>query len=133
MGNMCHHVGIFTNNPRELIGFYTEKLGFEVEGEKTISEELLRGIFGLSSPCTLTKLRFGTVIIEILTPQNLELKKRPNDVKGYNHWSLGVQNKEAFTEELKKKGVPVLEFEKNGHFIYFVKDPEGNLIEIYES
>jgi len=133
MGNICHHVGIFTNNPRELIRFYTEKLGFEVEGEKTVSEELLRGIFGLLSPCTLTKLRFDKVILEILTPQNLELKKRPNDVKGYNHWSLGVQNKEAFTEELKKKGVLVLEFEKNGHFIYFVKDPEGNLIEIYES
>ena len=133
MENFCHHVGIFTNNPSELIRFYTEKLGFKVEEEKAAPEELLRKIFGVSSPCTLTKLRFGQVILEILAPQNLELKKRPNDVTGYNHWSLGVQNKEAFTKELKEKGVLVLEFEKNGHFIYFVKDPEGNLIEIYES
>jgi catechol 2,3-dioxygenase-like lactoylglutathione lyase family enzyme len=25
MGNMCHHVGIFTNNPEELIRFYFVK------------------------------------------------------------------------------------------------------------
>jgi catechol 2,3-dioxygenase-like lactoylglutathione lyase family enzyme len=43
-----------------------------------------------------------------------------------------VADKELFVRELDKKGVPVLKLEGTGRFIYFVQDPEGNLIEIYE-
>lgn len=133
MENYCHHIGIFTNSPSEMIRFYTEKLGFEEEGSKRVPENLIKEIFGVSSPCAVTKLKYGTVLLEILAPLNLELKKRPDDVTGYNHWSLGVSNKEVFSQELRKKGVSLLEIEKNGRFIYFVKDPEGNLIELYET
>ena len=132
MTNFCHHLGIFTNNPQELIKFYTDKLGFERRETKAIPEDLVKKIFGVPSSCKLTKLKFGQVIIEIISPENLKLKKRPDDVSGFNHWSLRVKNKEAFSKQLKKKGVSILELEKSGQSIYFARDPEGNLIEIYE-
>lgn len=133
MDNFCHHVGIFTSNLPKLIRFYTEKLGFVTGETKSVPEDLVRKVWGISSPCTLTKLKFGQVILEILSPENLILKKRPFNVRGYNHWSLGVENKKDFCQELEKRGVSLLKFEKNGHFIFFVRDPDGNPIEIYES
>ena len=133
MTNFCHHIGIFTNNPRELARFYTEKLGFKIGETKEVPEDLVKKIFGIPSSCRLTKLKLGQVIIEILSPDNLNLKKRLNDVSGYNHWGLAVQNKEDFCRMLKKQGVKILKYKKNGHTIFFAKDPEGNLVEIYEA
>jgi catechol 2,3-dioxygenase-like lactoylglutathione lyase family enzyme len=69
----------------------------------------------------------------VIAPQGLNLKQRDLDVSGYNHWALGIADKERFCQELKKKGVAVLELEREDRKIFFVKDPEGNLIEIYES
>ncbi|NIM90799.1 MAG: hypothetical protein GTO17_07615 [Candidatus Aminicenantes bacterium] len=128
----CHHIGLFTNDPKSLIKFYTEKLGFDEEATKIVSAELMDKIFGIKSPCTLTKLKLGQIVLEVIAPQGLNLKPRDFDVSGYNHWALGVADKERFCQELKQKGVAVLEVEREDRKIFFVKDLEGNLIEIYE-
>jgi catechol 2,3-dioxygenase-like lactoylglutathione lyase family enzyme len=60
------------------------------------------------------------------------LVRRTAASSGYNHWGLGVEDKESYIIRLEKMGVPLLRLEGNGKFIYFIKDPEGNLIEIYE-
>ncbi len=133
MTNYCHHVGIFTNNPQQLIEFYKEKLGFKIGETKEVPENLIKKIFGIQALCKLTKLKFDKVTIEIISPESLNLKKKPNDISGYNHWGLAVQDKEDFCRELQKKGVEIREYVKNGHPIFFVIDPEGNLIEIYEA
>ena len=129
----CHHLGVFTSNPQNLIKFYTEKLGFEEGETKLVSEDLMEKIFGIPSTCTLTKLRLGQSILEIITPQNLNLKRRESDISGYNHWALEVADKNKFCQELRQKGVTILQVEREGRKIFFVEDPEGNLIEIYES
>jgi len=129
----CHHLGIFTNNPSSLIKFYKEKLGFEEGGTKLVSRDLMEKIFGIPSSCSLTKLRLGQSVLEIISPQSLNLKRKEYDISGYNHWALEVADKEKFCQELRQKGVVVLEVEREDRRIFFVKDPEGNLIEIYES
>lgn len=129
----CHHLGIFTNNPSKLIKFYEEKLGFENGGTKLVSRDLMGKIFGIPSSCSLTKLRLGQSVLEIISPQNMNLKRKRHDISGYNHWALEVADKEKFCQELQQKGVVVLELEREERRILFVRDPEGNLIEIYES
>lgn len=129
----CNHIGLFTNNPLQLIIFYSEKLGFEEGETKILSRKLMERIFRIPSSSTLTKLKLGQVTLEIISPQELNVKKRDNDVSGYNHWGLGVKKKEEFCQKLKEKGVQVIEVESSGRSIFFVKDPEGNLIEIYEA
>jgi len=133
MISYCHHFGICTNSPQKMIKFYKEKLDFEEEKAKLVPRELMEQIFGIPSACTLTKLKLGQIILEIISPQNFNLKKREFDISGYNHWGLGVKKKEEFCQSLKDRGVPVLEVESKGRYIFFIKDPEGNLIEIYES
>ncbi|MGA1841740.1 MAG: VOC family protein [bacterium] len=133
MINSIYHIGIFTNNPKELTRFYTEKIGFQKEATKIIPETLMRDIFNISTPCKLTKLKYDRVVIEIISPQDYKLRKRESDITGYNHWSLGVEDKEFFCQELIKRDVPVLKIENKGRFVCFIKDPDGNLIEIYEA
>lgn len=129
----CHHLGIFTNDPQSLVKFYKEKLGFEEGETKLVARDLMDQIFGIPSPCTLTKLKLGQSVLEIISPQDLNLKSRESDFSGYNHWALEVVDKEKFCQELRQKGVTVLEVEREGRKIFFIKDPEANLIEIYES
>lgn len=133
MVNFFHHLAIFSNHPQELIKFYTEMLGFETGDKKSIPESVIKKIFAISSSCSLTKLKLDNFMLEIISPENQNLKQKSNDILGYNHWCLVVKDKKAFVEKLKKKGVTTIEVEKDGHFIFFISDPEGNLIEIYET
>jgi catechol 2,3-dioxygenase-like lactoylglutathione lyase family enzyme len=132
MRGSCDHIGLFSQNPEILVPFYTEKLGFEHQGSKSISKEWMMRIFGMPAACQLIKLRFGSAVVEIFVPQSERLNDKIVPSQGYNHWGLGVDDKELFVRELESNGVPVLKLEGTGRFIYFVKDPEGNLIEIYE-
>lgn len=133
MNLKCHHVGIMTNNPRGLIDFYCAKLGFEESGTTLVSQDLMEHIFGIPTPCTLTKMRRDDVLLEILHPQRLELKQNPFDAAGMNHWSLGVKDRDSFMAELESKDMAVVEFQKDEKAIIFLKDPDGNLVEIYEA
>jgi len=133
MKDVCCHVGLFTKSPKKLIEFYTEKLGFELGESKQISSDWMEQIFGLQADCQLTKLKFGDLIIEIFSPQRGELQDRKAPMVGFNHLGIGVEDKKSFVQYLEKKGMPVLILGKKGRFVYFIRDPEGNLIEIYES
>jgi len=132
MSHLCHHIGIFTNNPEDLIGFYTEKLDFKRGITKIVPETIMAPIFGLSSAFSLTKLTSGRMVIEVLCPEDFRLKEREGDLVGYNHLGLGVEDKEAFCNDLTRRGVRIISVENNGRYICFIKDPDGNLIELYE-
>ena len=130
--SVCHHIGLFGQDPESLVSFYVEKLGFEHEGSKIISADWMDKIFGIPDACRLIKLVLGSAVVEIFVPQSGGSVCRTASSRGYNHWGLGVGNKETYVSRLEKKGVPLLKLEGTGKTIYFVKDPEGNLIEIYE-
>jgi catechol 2,3-dioxygenase-like lactoylglutathione lyase family enzyme len=70
--------------------------------------------------------------VEIFVPQTEILEPRTGNFRGYNHWGLGVADKDFFVRELEGRGVRVLKLEGTDRFVYFIEDPEGNLIEIYE-
>jgi catechol 2,3-dioxygenase-like lactoylglutathione lyase family enzyme len=132
MNIFCHHFGILARNPKKLKEFYVKRLGFEEGETRLLPADLVNKIFSIPSPCYLTKLKRGAVVLEVFSLTDLQIHKRENATVGYNHWGLGVEDKERFVQDLKQESVPVLEIERSGRMIYFVKDPEGNLIEIYE-
>ena len=132
MNGSCDHIGLFSQNPGILVPFYTEKLGFENQGSKTISKEWMTQIFNMPAVCQLIKLRLGSAVVEIFVPQSVGMGEKISPSLGYNHWGLGVEDKQEFVRVLEKRNVPVMKLEGTGRYIYFIKDPEGNLIEIYE-
>jgi len=106
-------------------------MGFKLEQEKEAPQDLASLVFGLPCKIHISKLRLENAVLEIITPER-KLKKKVGTKFGYNHWGLAVRNKEEFCRKLKSKGVPVLEYRIEGRALFFVKDPEGNIIEIYE-
>jgi glyoxylase I family protein len=132
MNNFCHHLGILARDPEKLKEFYINDLGFEEGDTRLLPADLVNRIFSIPSPCTLTKLMYGSLILEVFSLTDLQTEKKAPVTAGYNHWGLGVEDKERCVEDLKRKNVPIMEIEHAGRKIFFVKDPEENLIEIYE-
>jgi catechol 2,3-dioxygenase-like lactoylglutathione lyase family enzyme len=132
MNIFCHHFGILARNPKKLKEFYIKKLGFEEGETRLLPADLVNQIFSIPSPCYLTKLKRDSLVLELFSLTDMDTENRKSVTAGYNHWGLGVEDKERFVEDLKQNGVLVMEIEHSSRKIYFVKDPEGNLIEIYE-
>jgi len=132
MNIFCHHFGILARNPSELKEFYVKQLGFEEGETRLLPAELVDQIFSIPSPSRLTKLKRGSLVLEVFSLTDIDTQERKSATVGYNHWGMGVEDKERFVKNLKRKGIPVMEIEHSGRMIFFVRDPEGNLIEIYE-
>jgi catechol 2,3-dioxygenase-like lactoylglutathione lyase family enzyme len=129
--NGCH-LGLISNSPADLIRFYTGKLGFTEGESRTIPRELVRSLFGLPAECRMTKLHLGELTLEVFVPQGVDLSPRTDALAGYNHFGLWVEDKERFCAELAGQGVDVIKAAYKDRFVYFVKDPDGNRIEIFE-
>ncbi|MBI4835001.1 MAG: VOC family protein [Planctomycetes bacterium] len=128
----CGHIGLFTGNPAGALNFYTRKLGFREEKEEMVAAEVIRRVFGVDSACKLVKLSWESLSLEIFYPISKRIAKRRDLSAGYNHWGLRVFDREKFCNRLKRKKVPLIKIRRNNHSIYFIKDPDGNRIEIKE-
>jgi catechol 2,3-dioxygenase-like lactoylglutathione lyase family enzyme len=128
----CHHIGLFTKDPQRLIQYYTQKLGFVEGGARVLSPELTEQIFGIRDECRLIKLTQDQAAIEIFTPLHSDLVDSSPRTAGYNHWALEVEDKEAYVQLLEERDVPVTKIDHQGRKLYFISDPEGNRIELYE-
>jgi catechol 2,3-dioxygenase-like lactoylglutathione lyase family enzyme len=128
----CDHIGIFTNHYQRLVNFYTQKLGFVKEKEERLSKSLMRSVFGVASEGKFTRLAAGDVRIEIFFLVSGRLLKRSNRTLGYNHWAVCVTDVKKFLSGLNRKGVKIITIKRNDHFVFFVKDPDSNRIEVKE-
>ena len=133
MSERCHHIGLFAVQPDRLIDFYIKKLGFVRESGKEVPRILMHQVFDINSSCQLTKLRRGNAVLEIFSYPHPHQERSWDRNFSYNHWGLGVDDKEAFCLEVENKGVSLLKIDMNGRPIIFIKDPEGNLIEVYQN
>ncbi|MBN2246559.1 MAG: VOC family protein [Candidatus Aminicenantes bacterium] len=126
-----NHIGLITRNPKKLIDYYTSVLGFEEGDSRILEPELMEAIFGIPAEGKMTKLSFGKVVLEIFSCE-ADLKDRDIFGCGYNHWGLLVEDKEAFIKEKEAAGAYVAKIKNKDRFIYFLKDPDENLIEVFE-
>ncbi|KPJ72078.1 hypothetical protein AMJ52_07520 [candidate division TA06 bacterium DG_78] len=126
----CDHIGIFTNNSKELENFYIKILEFKKEKEEILPKSIFRSIFEIATDCRFIRLKTNNMKLEIFQPLSIRAKKRINDMIGINHWGYCVANRKKFVQKLKQKKVNVTEVKRNEHVIYFITDPDGNKIEI---
>lgn len=127
-----NHIGLITRKPQRLIEYYTQVLGFTQGESRALSPELMEAIFGIPSEGQMTKVYFGKVIVEIFSC-GADLKDKDILGCGYNHWGLSVEDKEAFIQAKEAAGAFVSKIKYKDRFIYFLKDPDGNLIEVFEN
>ncbi len=124
------HIGIAVKNVEEAARFYTEQLGLKLEDIEVVSHRNVK----------VAIIPVGENKIELLEPTEPDtvlarfLEKRG---EGLHHLALQVDDIEQELENLKKKGVPLLD-EKPGTGAHETRvaflDPKGSkiLLEITE-
>jgi len=126
----CDHIGMFTNNSKRLVDFYTKNLGFKKGKTTILSKSIIKPLFGIPTDCKFIKLVSEDVMIEIFEPILIRGRKRINNIIGYNHWGYWVGDRIKFVQKLKRKKVRVIKVKRDSHSVYFITDPDGNRIEI---
>ncbi len=129
----CDHIALCTDNAARLEKFYVAKLGFVKERDDVVPMRLARTLLGIRGACLFIRLfckENPALKIELFEPRGLRTDKRRSTTQGYNHWGLCTGNREVFCKTLKAKGVRIIKGLRGGHTVYFIKDPDGNRIEI---
>lgn len=126
----CNHIGIFTNNARALLSFYTEKMDFIYKKEEILSSSVFEKIFGFAMDCRFIRLSAGNLMLELFEPVKAKARARNIKMTGLNHFGYCVKNRLDYVNRLRKKDVSIIEVRRNSHTVYFVSDPDGNRIEI---
>ncbi len=127
----CDHVGVMTNNAEAMIEFYAVKLGFEMEKDEVLPASIAREIFGIASDLRFVRMVLGDLKIELFEPMVVEEGTGEMVCGGYHHWGLLTEDREGVVARLKEDEVDVVEVrKKDGHVVYFARDPDGNLIEV---
>jgi glyoxylase I family protein len=132
------HVGITVSDFNRAVRFYWEVFGCPLVGVSDAPPERIRGFFGVDAPdvaCKIGWIRFpGGAVVEIFhfTPA-----EPPIDVRwprlGLTHICFNVRDIHKWHDYLVAKGVEIVsppEQSPRGHWLFFAKDFDGNLIEI---
>lgn len=95
----------------------------------SVPTQIIKKIFGINSPAKIICLKAGDSIIELFEfPKAKGVKPSMGTI---THIALSVSNrKETFQKMKNKNTVTVLIDKGDGNFTYFVKDPDGVLIEL---
>jgi catechol 2,3-dioxygenase-like lactoylglutathione lyase family enzyme len=134
------HVGITVSNFNEAVRFYWEVFGCPLVGVADTPPDRVRTFFGVSGAelrCKIGWIRVpGGGVLEIFEfqPRQPPAAVRWNQV-GLTHISFNVRNLQKWYDYLQKKGVECVsrpERSPRGHSFFFVKDFDGNLIELMD-
>ncbi|MEY4094863.1 MAG: hypothetical protein RLZZ53_2062 [Acidobacteriota bacterium] len=138
------HVGITVRDFNRSVRFYWEVFGCPLVGVSTADPVRVKTFFGVDSPdanCRIGWIRIpGGGVIEIFefNPQLADEAVTWNR-PGITHFSLRVKNIQKWYDFLKTqqdKGVTILEAPQKspngGQEFFFIKDCDGNLIEIMD-
>ena len=131
------HTGITVSNFNRAVRFYWDVFGAPLVGVSDAPADRVKGFFGVDGggACKIGWIRIpGGAVIEIFhfDPQEPALPVKWNRV-GETHICLNVRGIWKWHDYLRKKGVEIVsppEQSPRGHWLFFVKDFDGNLIEI---
>jgi catechol 2,3-dioxygenase-like lactoylglutathione lyase family enzyme len=135
------HVAITVSDFNQAVRFYWEVFGAPLVGVSDTPADRVRGFFGVdaSEPtCKIGWVRVpGGATIEIF---EFQPQQPPVEVVwsriGATHISFNVHDTEVWHQYLLDKGVEIVsvpERSPHGHTFFFVKDPDGNLIELIDT
>lgn len=130
------HLGMWTANPRRALNFY-QKLGFKKEYQGLLPKNVVYPIFKINEDCNIVKLMRDKLCLEIFwftpTPKSCAAAFKNTRMAGYNHLGLRIRDRERFCGSLSRKfKIKVIKIKRGGHYNYFIRDPDKNLIELKE-
>jgi catechol 2,3-dioxygenase-like lactoylglutathione lyase family enzyme len=143
------HVGITVRDFNEFVRFYWDVFGCPLVGVSDTPPERVRSFFGVNPStqpragapeptCKIGWIRVpGGAVLEIFEFQPQQpLVQGPWNRVGLTHFSLNIRNAHKWHDYLKRKGVTIVsepaQSPNGGQWFFFVKDCDGNLIEMMD-
>ncbi len=133
----AHHVGITVDDLETTLPFYRDVLGLEVVARFSVGGDAFETGVGLEdASATFAHLEADGVRIELVEydPRGEPMRADGLNQPGAVHVGLEVDDLEAVYHDLPE-GVPTIsepQTTESGTSICFLRDPEGNLIELLE-
>ncbi len=131
------HTGVTVTDFNRAVRFYWDVFGAPLVGVSDAPADRVQGFFGVKGggTCKIGWIRIpGGAVIEIF---HFEPQLPPEAIVwnrvGWTHICLNVRGIQKWYEYLVRKGVQIVsppEQSPRGHWLFFVKDFDGNLIEI---
>lgn len=134
------HVGLTVSDFHKAVQFYWDVFGCPLVGVADTPPERVKRFFGVDHPAPRCKIGWirvpGGGVIEIFhfEPGQAPAPTPWNRV-GLTHFSFNVRNVHRWHEYLARKGVQIVsppEQSPRGHWFFFVRDFDGNLIELMD-
>ena len=134
------HVGITVSDFNRAVRFYWEIFGCPLVGVADTPSERVRAFFGVEAAeprCKIGWIRVpGGGVLEIFAFEpKLPAERIPWNRVGLTHFCFDVRGIHKWHAYLTGKGVDVLgvpEQSPRGHWFFFAKDIDGNLIEMID-
>ncbi|SFR65639.1 VOC family protein [Halogeometricum limi] len=133
-----HHVGVTVADLDRAVQFYDETLGLSVLDRFSVSGENFATAVGVAGATgRFAHLDGGDVRVELVEydPEGEAVGDLMVDRPGATHLGLTVEDVDAFYEGLPSEVETLSEPQttESGSRILFVRDPEGNLVELLEA
>ena len=134
------HVGLTVSDFDRAVQFYWDVFGCPLVGAADTPADRIRGFFGVHGDAPSCKIGWirvpGGGVLEIFhfEPKQAAIPVSWNRI-GLTHFSFNVRNLPKWHAYLQSKGVECLgppERSPRGHSFFFVKDFDGNLIEMMD-
>ena len=134
------HVGITVSDFTRAVQFYWDVFGCPLVGVADTPPDRVRSFFGVDGAAPACKIGWirvpGGGVLEIFAFEPKQPAERiPWNRVGLTHFCFDVKNLPKWHAYLKAKGVEVLgepERSPRGHSFFFVRDFDGNLIELID-
>jgi catechol 2,3-dioxygenase-like lactoylglutathione lyase family enzyme len=134
------HVGITVSDFNRFVRFYSDVFGCRLVGVADTPPDRVRAFFGVQGEqprCKIGWVRVpGGAILEIFEFQpQLPPAPIPWNRVGLTHFSFNVRNTQKWHDYLAGKGVEIVsrpEQSPRGHWFFFARDFDGNLIEMMD-
>ena len=134
------HVGITVSDFNRFVRFYSDVFGCRLVGAADTPPDRVRAFFGVDGEqprCKIGWVRVpGGAILEIFEFQpQLAAAAIPWNRVGLTHFSFNVRNTQKWHDYLAGKGVEIVsrpERSPRGHWFFFARDFDGNLIEMID-
>ena len=134
----AHHVGVTVSELDRAVAFYTDVLGLEVVAEFSVGGEAFADAVDVAgASAAFAHLEAGGVRVELVEygPAGEPMPERSLDRPGATHLGLAVDDVEAFHDDLDPAVETLSEprTTESGTTILFLRDPDGNLVEVLDA
>ena len=135
-GSVVNHIGLCFHDLDRSRRFYEELLGFEYEREIAPPDDITGRLLQLEPPLGLRAvyLRKDGLLLELLAyhaPRRPH-RVRPLDEPGLTHISIGAEDHRRLLDRVEALGGTVVTDSDIGVAV-FIRDPDGQLIELLET